>query len=375
MIDRKLPLPNSGKAGSKMHRKYGINYSTILKATEKMLECESVTSMKEEARKLTVLIENEKIDERHRLKGNCSERSYLNRELNQIEEAQTLERGKYYIKRLIKSLTSTKTNGINDININRWKEYEEILTDSFWSFKRRDNSGAHLGWYWGNFIPQIPHQMISRYTRKGDWVLDPFAGSGTTLIECKRLGRNGFGVELNDLVAEKGNTLVDKEKNKFSVRSYIINADSAAINFNQMLMSAGISRVQLIIMHPPYYDIIKFSSDSRDLSNAPSVDKFLEMLGTVVERTYPILEDGRYLVLVIGDKYYKGEWIPLGFRAMNLVAGKGYTLTSIIVKNFEDTRAKRNQKELWRYRALLGGFYVFKHEYIFIFKKKQKRKI
>jgi hypothetical protein len=44
-------------------------------------------------------------------------------------------------------------------------------------------------------------------------------------------------------------------------------------------------------------------------------------------------------------------------------------LKSIVVKNFEETRGKRNQKELWRYRALAGGFYVFKHEYIFIFQK------
>jgi hypothetical protein len=39
------------------------------------------------------------------------------------------------------------------------------------------------------------------------------------------------------------------------------------------------------------------------------------------------------------------------------------------VKNFEETRAKRHQKALWRYRALQGGFYIFKHEYIFVFQK------
>ncbi|HWX43270.1 MAG TPA: DNA methyltransferase, partial [Blastocatellia bacterium] len=46
-----------------------------------------------------------------------------------------------------------------------------------------------------------------------------------------------------------------------------------------------------------------------------------------------------------------------------------YTLKSIIVKNFEETTGKRQQKELWRYRALVGGFYIFKHEYIFVFRK------
>ncbi len=48
---------------------------------------------------------------------------------------------------------------------------------------------------------------------------------------------------------------------------------------------------------------------------------------------------------------------------------QGYTLKSIIVKNFDETRAKREQKELWRYRALVGGFYVFKHEYILLFRR------
>jgi len=51
---------------------------------------------------------------------------------------------------------------------------------------------------------------------------------------------------------------------------------------------------------------------------------------------------------------------------------RGYILKSIIVKNFEETKGKMNQKELWRYRALSGGFYVFKHEYIFLFQKLKK---
>jgi hypothetical protein len=111
-------------------------------------------------------------------------------ELEQILETQTLERARYYLSRLEKGIQSVKTSKINDINILRWKEYDDIITDSLWIMDKRDTSGAHLGWYWGNFIPQIPHQLMTRYTKKGDWVLDSFVGSGTTLIECRRLGRN-----------------------------------------------------------------------------------------------------------------------------------------------------------------------------------------
>jgi len=124
-------------------------------------------------------------------------RDVLTSELNQILESQTLERAKYYLKRLEKGVQKVKTSKINDINLLRWKEYDDIITDSLWILNKRDTSGAHLGWYWGNFIPQIPHQMMLRYTKKGDWVLDTFVGSGTTLIECRRLGRNGIGIELN----------------------------------------------------------------------------------------------------------------------------------------------------------------------------------
>jgi hypothetical protein len=95
-------------------------------------------------------------------------------ELNQILESHTIERAKYYLTRLKKGVQKIKTSKINDINLLRWKEYDEIITDSLWILDKRDTSGAHLGWYWGNFIPQIPHQMILRYTKKGNGFLTPF---------------------------------------------------------------------------------------------------------------------------------------------------------------------------------------------------------
>ena len=108
----------------------------------------------------------------------------LNGNSFKIHSQYLFERSKYYIKRLIKSLSEIKMGKYNDLNLNRWKEYNDIITDSIWIVEKRDKSGAHNGGYWGNFIPQIPNQFLRRYTKKGEWVLDPFLGSGTTLIEC-----------------------------------------------------------------------------------------------------------------------------------------------------------------------------------------------
>jgi len=295
---------------------------------------------------------------------------YLFDELNQIIEGRTLERSKYYLLRLSKAISEYRTNKINDINLNRWKEYSDIITDSLWILEKRDSSGVHKADYWGNFIPQIPNQMIRRYTKKGEWVLDPFVGCGTTLIEAQRLGRNGIGVELQEAIAQKARELISCESNECGVIEEVVAGDSTAVDFKQLLKKHGLRSVQLLVMHPPYFDIIKFSKDPRDLSNALSVDDFLEKMSIVVERASEFLDSGRYFALVIGDKYSKGEWVPLGFLMMQEVLKKSFSLKSIIVKNFEETLGKRNQKELWRYRALVGGFYIFKHEYIFVFKKK-----
>ena len=123
-------------------------------------------------------------------------------------------------------------------------------------------------------------------------------------------------------------------------------------------------------MHPPYWDIIQFSKNEKDLSNSPSLEQFLTNFGKIIDKVEPILENKRYLALVIGDKYANSEWLPLGFYSMQEVLKRNFNLKSIIVKNFKETKAKQNQQSLWRYRALAGGFYLFKHEYIFLFEKK-----
>lgn len=265
---------------------------------------------------------------------------------------------------------------INDLNLNNWKEYHDILTDSLWIIGERDKSGTHSGDYHGNFIPQIPNQLMRRFTKKGDVVLDTFLGSGTTLIECKRLGRNGIGIELLPKIAEMAQQRISQESLlDTKIFTEILVADSAKKETHQVvekvLKSYGKNSVQLIIMHPPYHDIIKFSNRADDLSNTKSVQEFLKLFGNVVSNFLNLLGKGHYLAIVIGDKYTNSEWVPLGFMCMQETLNRdGLILKSILVKNMVNNRGKRNQEHLWRYRALVGGFYIFKHEYILLFQKK-----
>ena len=299
--------------------------------------------------------------------SNATGIEWLVRDLEQIAEARTLERKKHYINRLVKSITEKRTNGQNDINLNRWKDYSEVITDSLWIFDRRDSSELNNASYWGNFVPQIPRQLMSRYTKSGEWILDPFAGSGTTLFEALANHRNSIGIELNaDQTAMVANRLPIKNT---AARAHLFTGDSRSVDFRRILMEVGIASVQLVILHPPYYDIIPFSESREDLSNASTEEEFLLGVQRVAAKSREVLDDGRYLALVMGDKYEGGQWIPLGFHCMESILKTGFSLKSIVVKNFDATRGKRSSEELWRYRALTGGYYIFKHEYIFIFQK------
>jgi DNA modification methylase len=265
---------------------------------------------------------------------------------------------------------------INDLNLQDWKQYNDILTDSLWIIGERDKSGSHKGDYHGNFVPQIPNQLMRRFTKKDDLVLDTFLGSGTTLIESKRLGRNGIGIELLSDVANIAKQRINQES-LFNEKGFteVLIGDSSKKNtrhkVDEILKNYNREKVQLIIMHPPYHDIIRFSDKPEDLSNTKTINEFLKSFGKIVDNFVDLLENRRHLAIVIGDKYTNSEWIPLGFYVMQeVMKRKQLLLKGILIKNMVNNKGKINQENLWRYRALTGGFYIFKHEYILLFQKR-----
>ena len=264
------------------------------------------------------------------------------------------------------------TKPYNDINLRKWKEYPHILTDTLWEFKSREKTNGHSYDYHGNYIPQLAQQLYERFTKKNDIVLDMFFGSGTSGIEAANMKRRCIGVELKD-------ELVEYVKGKFTDKQLvtdinIICADSASSEvvdkIRGRLEVMGREKAQFLVLHPPYDDIIKFSDRKEDLSNCASTEDFYELFENVARNGYEMLEKGRFAALIIGDKYANGELIPLGFGCMERMQRQGFMLKSIIVKNIEgNEKAKGKQANLWRYRALYGGFYIFKHEYVMIFQK------
>jgi hypothetical protein len=260
----------------------------------------------------------------------------------------------------------------SEIDLERWREYDDILTDSLWLIDSRDKTGGHQLDYHGNFIPQIARQIYTRYTRPDDVVVDLFLGSGTSAIEALRMDRRCIGVELKpDLVAYVRGKL---DEGVLGERIRILQGDSTqaetAAQVQDVLSGWGVSHAQLVVLHPPYHDIIQFGHSAADLSNAPTLDCFLDQFEAVAGHSYAMLEPGRFAVLVIGDKYAKGELTPLGFLCMERAQRAGYRVKAIVVKDIQGNEiGKGRSANLWRYRALAGGYYVFKHEYVIVLQK------
>lgn len=265
-----------------------------------------------------------------------------------------------------------KTVAYNDINLKNWKDYPEVKTDTFWQFPTRLKEHGHSNDYHGNYIPQLAQQFYERYTKKGDVVLDLFFGSGTSGIEAVNMNRRCIGVELKQ-------ELVDSVSTKFTPKQLvtdvnIICGDStskeAMDKVQARLEVMGKEKAQFLILHPPYDDIIKFSDKKEDLSNCSSTEEFYDLFEKVAKNGYDMLEDGRFAALIIGDSYKNSEVQPLGFKCMERMQNLGMKLKATIVKDIQgNERAKGRTANLWRYRALAGGFNIFQHEYIFIFQK------
>ncbi|MDP3105116.1 MAG: DNA methyltransferase [Candidatus Methanoperedens sp.] len=237
-------------------------------------------------------------------------------------------------------------------------------TTTVWSFPDRGDWATHVGNYRGNWSPYIPRNLILRYTAPGDLVLDQMAGSGTTLVECKLLGRRAVGVDINpDAVMVERNRLdfsyapLDADYVAPEIKTYV--GDALSLDLIES------ESIDLIATHPPYASIIPYSHDREgDLSSVHSIAEFAQEMNKVAGECMRVLKPGKHCAMLMGDTRRSKHFVPITPRVLMSFLEAGFILREDIIKlqwKMKSTREKWFGKKY--------DFYLIGHEHLYVFRK------
>jgi DNA modification methylase len=270
----------------------------------------------------------------------------------------------------------------------RIKEYQPkefvLETTNVWSFPDRGTWATHQGNFRGNWPPQMARNIITRYSKPGETVLDQMCGSGTTLIECKLLGRNAIGVDINPacimLTLDRLNfdyTPLDPSFPKVIIKTYV--GDARNLNLVED------ASIDLIATHPPYASIIPYNKKEKingDLSNIHSIDEYINGMREIAKESYRVLKPGRFCAILVGDTRRHRHHVPIAFRTMQAFLEAGFILREDIIKYQWKTKTTREKwggltkvaEECWvsidkKTKKYYMDFYLLYYEHLFIFRK------
>lgn len=233
----------------------------------------------------------------------------------------------------------------------------QLETSSVWSFPERGGWATHDAKYRGNCSPYVVRNLLLRYSKEGDWVLDQFAGGGTALIEAKLLNRNIIGIDVNDGAIERCRNKINFEIGNGIIK--IKKADARRLDFIKDFS------IDFICTHPPYAGIIRYSDSIVEDISLLSYNDFLAAMEIVARESFRVLKKGRFCAFVIGDIRQRGSVRPLGFDVMQLFEKAGFKLKEIIIKQQHNCRMTAK----WEQISLKRNFLLLAHEYIFVLKK------
>ena len=198
------------------------------------------------------------------------------------------------------------------------------------------------------------------YTVKGDWILDPMVGAGTTLIEAKLLARNAVGLDINPQAIQLTKTALHFKHHPPSEQQVKV-GDARDLSFLKD------NSFDLILTHPPYMDIIRYSDGKikGDLSNIATLPKFCDEIEKIARELFRVLKPDRYCTILIGDTRKGKHYVPLAFNVMQRFLKGGFVLKEDIIK----VQHHCNSTKHWESKAKRDKFYLIMHEHLFVFRK------
>jgi len=252
---------------------------------------------------------------------------------------------------------SCAPNHINCLDAKQWMKSQVAIWE--FAYKKRDIRDKKI--HPAVFPIDLPAKCIELFTHKGELVLDPFVGIGTTLVAAKDLQRNAVGFDLNQTYLDYANTRLS-QLNIYDDTKQITVCDDA-INISKYLNENTIS---LSVTSPPYanmlnrkrknksirgdqrknehYDNVQqYSNNPRDLGTMEP-KKFAKAIGEIYKKLLPLHKPKAHCVINITDLWWENKRIPLHLYIIEELEKVGYELRNTII---------------WDRRNLVNGVGIF----------------
>jgi len=230
------------------------------------------------------------------------------------------------------------TNKLNNLDSKTWLKFQKS-----WFIHnpppRKKGVLAHPA----KFPETMAQEFIEFFTKKGETVLDPMAGTGSTLVAALRAGRNSYGIELNPKYAKIAQNTISNERILLgdpiqNLKSEIINGDASLATTYHLPLT------DYVLTSPPYWDMLRakgsetqkkrrasadmdvhYSDDPNDMGNISDYDEFLEKLVNTYKGLKSLLREKAYLTIIVKNVKKGGKIYPLAWDIAREL-GKTYTL-------------------------------------------------
>ena len=229
-------------------------------------------------------------------------------------------------------------NKLNDLDSKTWLKFQKS-----WFVHNPPPRKKGVLRHPAKFPETMAQEFIEFFTKKGQIVLDPMAGTGSTLVAALRSGRNSFGIELNSKYADIARQVIKEERE--SLGDSISNLKSDIITGDALLAGTySIPVVDYVLTSPPYWDMLHakgaetqkkrraaseldvfYSDDPNDVGNLHDYEEFLAKLVAIYAGLKPLLREKAYLTIIVKNVKKGGKIYPLAWD-LGRELGKTFTL-------------------------------------------------
>lgn len=263
-----------------------------------------------------------------------------------------------------------RRNSLNELSNREWM----MRTKSVWFSrppKRDDLKALHPA----TFAESDVARLIEFFTKSGQRVLDPFVGSGSTLVACAQTGRSGVGIELVEHWAGIARQRAG-EGALFPTDQRVIVGDARV-----RMAELDDESFDFIVTSPPYWSILlkdwdhkvkaerkskglqtRYSDEPEDLGNTASYEEFLAELGKVFAQCRRVLKRKRYMCVIVSDFRHGSKFIPYHADISRVIESVGFSLEGITI-------LVQDSKNLYPYGIPFAFVSNIHHQYILTFRK------